>query len=72
MYEGKRNKAQIKMVAVPGGYMALSAKHLTLDCGLGHDLKVVRSSLMLGSVVGMEPAWESLSPTSSAPPLPNS
>ena len=35
------------------------------DFNLGHDLMVVRSS----STLGVQPAWESLSPSSSAPPL---
>ena len=34
---------------------------------MGHDLRVVRSSSALGSVLGMEPAQDSLSPSSSAP-----
>ena len=29
-------------------------KHPTLDFGSGHDLKVVRSRPMLGSVLGVE------------------
>ena len=36
--------------------MAQSVKHMTLDFGLGHDLMVVRSSLALGSALGIEPA----------------
>ena len=36
--------------------MAQSVKQLTLDFGSGHDLRVVRSSPMSGSVLGAEPA----------------
>ena len=39
-----------------------SVKHPTLDFGSGHDFRVVRLSPMLGSVLGMEPALDSLSP----------
>ena len=35
--------------------MAL-VKHLTLDFGSGHDLRVVRSSSASDSVLGVEPA----------------
>jgi len=41
-------------------------KHLTLDFGSGHDLRVVRSSPALGSVLAVGPAWDSLS---APPPL---
>ena len=30
--------------------------HQTLDFSLGHDLRVIGSSLELGSTLGMEPA----------------
>ena len=37
--------------------------HLTLDFSSGHDLKVVGlPRIILGSVLGMEPAWDSLCP----------
>ena len=39
-----------------GARVAQSVKRLTLDFGSGHDLTVVRSSPMLGSVLGMKPA----------------
>ena len=41
---------------------------LTLDFCLGHDLRVVGSSLKLGSVLGMEPTQDSLSLSPSPPP----
>ena len=37
-------------------WVAQSVKHPTLDFSSGHDLGVVRLSLMLGSLPGMEPA----------------
>ena len=40
---------------------AQSVKCLTLDIGLGHDLVVLGSSPMWGSVLRVEPAWDSLS-----------
>ena len=48
--------------------MAQSFKHLILDFGSGHDLRVVRLSPASGSVLGVEPAWDSLSPSSFLPP----
>ena len=43
-----------------------SAKHPTLDFGLGHDLRIVGLSPVMDSVLSAESAWDSLSP--SAPP----
>ena len=48
--------------------MAQSVKHQILDFVSGHDLTVVRLNPETGSVLGMEPASDSLSPLSS--PLP--
>ena len=45
---------------MPGVWVAV-IQHLTLDFGLGHDLRVVGLSPMLGSMLGVEPAWDSLS-----------
>ena len=42
--------------------------HLALDYGSGNDLMVMGSSPTLGSVLGMEPAWDFLSPSPSASP----
>ena len=36
--------------------MAQLLKHLTLDLGSGLDLQVVRSSPILGSALGIQPA----------------
>ena len=41
-------------------------KCLTLDFGSGHDLTVVRLSPAPRSVLSVEPAWGSLSPSLSA------
>ena len=44
-----------------GALVAYSVKHLTLDLGSGHDLRVVRLSSVMGSALGVESAWDSLS-----------
>ena len=41
--------------------MAHSVEYLTPDFGSGHDLRVVGLSPVLGSALGMEPAWDSIS-----------
>ena len=46
----------IKNADSEGTWVALSAECLTFDFGSGHDLRVVRSSLASGSVLGMESA----------------
>jgi len=48
--------------------MAQLVEHLTLDFRLGHDSRVGESRPTLGSVLGMEPAWDSLSPSPSPRP----
>ena len=50
--------------------MAHSVKRLTLDFGSGHDLMVheFKSCVGLGTD-SAEPAWDSLSPPLSLPPL---
>ena len=45
-----------KMPYLWGTWVALSVKHSTLVFGSGHDLRVVRLSLVLNSVLGVEPA----------------
>ena len=49
--------------------MAYSVECLTLDYGSNHDLRVVRSSPVSGSVLTVEPGWDSLSPFLSALPI---
>ena len=44
-----------------GTWVVQLAKHLTLDFGSGHDLRVMRSSPKSGSTFSMESAWDSLS-----------
>ena len=46
--------------------MAQSIEH-PLDFGSGHDVMVVGSSTTSGSALGVEPAWDSLSPSSPTP-----
>ena len=44
-----------------GGHVGTqSVKYPTLNLGSGHDLTVVRQSPWLGSMLGVEPAWDSL------------
>lgn len=45
-----------------GGGLGGSVRHPTLDFSWDHGLGAVRSSLASGSVLGMEPAWDSFSP----------
>lgn len=40
-----------------GAWSAQSVKCLSLDCGSGHDLTIVRSSPAFGSAPGMGPAF---------------
>ena len=39
-----------------GAWVAQSVKNLTLDFGSGHDLRILRSSPMLGFVLSVESA----------------
>ena len=48
--------------------MPQSVKHLILDLGSGRDISFVRSSHELGSMLGIESAWDSPSPSPSALP----
>ena len=48
--------------------MAQLVKRLTLGFDSGHDPRVVSSSLHRACIVRAEPAWDSLSPSLSAPP----
>jgi len=52
-----------------GALVAHLAQQLTLGFGSGCDLRVLGSSPVLASVLGMESAWNSLSPSPSALPL---
>ena len=48
-------------------WVAPFVRCLTLDSGPGHDLRMVRSTPVSRSSLGVDPAWDSLSP--SFPPL---
>ena len=45
-----------------GAWIPQLVKHLTLDFSSGHDPRVVRWSPASGSMLGMRPTWDSLSP----------
>ena len=47
--------------------MAQHVERPTLDLGSGRDLVVVGLSPMSGSALGVDPAWDSLSPSPAAP-----
>ena len=49
------------------GHLGGSVECFTLDFDSGHDLRVMRSSLMLSSTLSMEPAQDFLSPSPFAP-----
>ena len=50
-----------------GGRMAQLVKHLTLDFGSGHDLRVVSVSPMLDCTLSVEAVYDLLSSSASAP-----
>ena len=56
----------LKKITYMGAWVAYSVKYPTLDFGSGHDLRVVRSSPMLGAMISRESVGDSLSPF--APP----
>ena len=56
------------MVCSCSAWVAQSVKHLTLDFDSGHDIMVMRTSLMSGSVLSMEPGLGFSLPT---PPCPS-
>jgi len=43
-----------------GAWVAQSVRHRTLGFGPGHDLRGMGASLVWGSVLGGESAWDSL------------
>ncbi|VFV38414.1 g-protein coupled receptor 26 [Lynx pardinus] len=51
----------LKLGQSRGTRVAQSVEHLTLDFGSGHNPGVVGSSPVSGSVLSVEPAWDSLS-----------
>ena len=53
-----------------GTWVAQSVEHLTLDLGSGHDLTICGIEPHVGLCAdSMEPTWDSVSPSLSAPPL---
>ena len=59
--------AALESVSLRGAHVAQLVKCLTLDFSSGQDLRVLRWSPALGSVLGPETAWDSLSASPSAP-----
>ena len=60
---------KLRYITNRGAWVAHSAECPSLDFGSGHDPRVMGLSPMLGSVLSMKPAWDSLS---SLTPLPYS
>ena len=50
-----------------GAWEAQAVKHLPLDFGSSHDLRVMRLSPASGSTLSMKSAWDSLLPSASHP-----
>jgi len=59
----------IKQIIHHGAWVAQLVKHLILGFGSGHDLRVMRSSPMLGSALTMESALDSFPLPFPLPPL---
>ena len=55
------NKRYTYLKSIWGIWLAHLVKCLTLDFGSGHDLRVLGSSPVSGSLLGVEPASNSLS-----------
>ena len=60
----------LKLGQSRGTRVAQSVEHLTPDFGSGHNPGVVGSSPVSGSVLSVEPAWDSLSLCPSPTPVP--
>lgn len=56
---------------VPVNRLVLLVKSQTLDFGISHNLRVLKLSLVSGSMLSVEPAWDSLSDHSLLLPLPS-
>ena len=54
-----------------GTWVVQSVKSKTQDFSSGHCLTIIRLSPTLGSVQGVKPLWDSLSPSFSATPSQN-
>ena len=57
------NDCTIRSRSSRGPWVAQLVKGATVDIGSGCDLAVMRSCHVLGSVLSVEPAWDSLSPS---------
>ena len=57
----------LKKFNLGGAWVAQLVERQTLDISSGGDLTVMGLSPKLGSKLGMEPAWDSYSPSLSAP-----
>ena len=57
-----------KVMPCRSTWVAQLIECLTLDFGSGHDPRVIRSSPASGSVLSVEPAWDSFSPSPSLCP----
>ena len=57
----KLSDCAFKTTMIRGMWVAQWVKHLTLDFGSGHDLRIMRLSPTLGSMLSMEPTENSLS-----------
>ena len=55
------------MLTFWGTRVAQLVERLTLDFGSGHDLSAMNLSPASGSALSLEHAWDSLSPSPSAP-----
>ena len=62
-------KTCLKTDKFEDAWVAQLVKHPTLDFGLGHDLRDMRSSPTLGSGLSAEAAWVSPSFTLAPPPV---
>ena len=61
-------KNDVKMITLGEAWVAQSVKRPTLHLGSGHDLTVREFEPPVGLCVdSVEPAWDSLSPSLSAP-----
>ena len=67
----RQHREGIKRITSSGAWGAQLVECLTLDFGSGHDLRVVRLNPALGSMLSMESALDSLSPSPSTPPSPS-
>ena len=61
-------KLRIRKTVCGGVWVAQLVKRPTTDFSSGHDPRVMGPSATLDSVLSVEPAWDSLSLPSAAPP----